>query len=298
MKLKHGESEKFRPFLEHFAPGHYAEEIQEELKKRFKAELSVEQIRSMLLRMGLKTGTRGQIRKDHAKQTMFFSDMVEFVKLHQYDYDNDRMLEELQKAFPHRVITRAALIRFRRKHNLVYRVCTQEMLEFMKENKFLPRQELADRVNEKFGRDISRHRMCALMSYYGLSTDLRKDTSKRRSKHQIGDLRMRHGHKGTMTYTEIMVGEKQWMPYQRYLYEQYHNVKLDKDMNIVFVDGDRKNFSKENLVAVPVKYMALLSYKGVWTTTRNKENLDLGITLAKLNMRLIELKKKQKELKK
>jgi hypothetical protein len=49
-----------------------------------------------------------------------------------------------------------------------------------------------------------------------------------------------------------------FVPKNRYLYEKYHNIKLDDiDDVIIFLDNDHTNFSKENLYLVKRKTHAL-----------------------------------------
>jgi hypothetical protein len=49
-----------------------------------------------------------------------------------------------------------------------------------------------------------------------------------------------------------------FVPKHRYLYEKYHNIKLDDiDDVIIFLDNDHTNFSKENLYLVKRKTHAL-----------------------------------------
>lgn len=299
-KLKHGELSKFKDFIEQYAPGHYAEEIAAEVKKRYGLEVTDNQVRIFLSNRGIKNGMQGKLRRDYAPQTMIPTEMANYIKDHQYDFDNDKMYEMIQKEFPSCVVTRAALIRFRRKYRCTYRILTDGMLEFCKQNKTIPRKELCALLKDKFGKEISRERLNALLSHYGITYDNRKNNSKRLTKHEVGDLRERRGHKGDSIYTEIMVSKcpNIWMPYQRYVYEQHHKVKLGKDMNVIFIDGNKKNFEINNLFAIPVKYMAIMANRGIWTSIRNQENLDVGLTLAKINMKLTELKKKRKELKK
>lgn len=56
--------------------------------------------------------------------------------------------------------------------------------------------------------------------------------------------------------------KKDWYPYGRYLYEQYHNTKLSKDMQVIHIDGDKSNYSVENLMAVTHKEHAILTANG------------------------------------
>lgn len=50
-------------------------------------------------------------------------------------------------------------------------------------------------------------------------------------------------------YVEVKVAEpNKWKLKQRILYEQYHNVTLRKDEVVLFLDGNRLNMDKDNLI--------------------------------------------------
>jgi len=59
----------------------------------------------------------------------------------------------------------------------------------------------------------------------------------------------------------------------RYLYEQYHNVKLKEDDCIVFLDGDHDNFSKENLYRISRKVHSLMSGHRLHGTKTDKKTV-------------------------
>lgn len=59
--------------------------------------------------------------------------------------------------------------------------------------------------------------------------------------------------------TLIKVATDKWMYKQRYLYEKYHNVKLTTDDFILFLDGDRNNFEKSNLVRVSCREASIIA---------------------------------------
>lgn len=60
-------------------------------------------------------------------------------------------------------------------------------------------------------------------------------------------------------YTEVKVAEpRKWMPKQRYIYEQYHGVKLNSNEVVIFLDGNKQNFDIDNLYML--KRSALVRY--------------------------------------
>jgi len=63
-------------------------------------------------------------------------------------------------------------------------------------------------------------------------------------------------------YLKIKVGTEYsssgWVRYHRYLYEQRHG-KLPKGYKIMFLDGNKQNYSDDNMIAVPASYFALMN---------------------------------------
>lgn len=53
-----------------------------------------------------------------------------------------------------------------------------------------------------------------------------------------------------------------WRLKQRYLYEQYHGRKLAGNEKVIFLDGDKNNFEKDNLVAINNSILAFMKCNG------------------------------------
>lgn len=79
----------------------------------------------------------------------------------------------------------------------------------------------------------------------------------------------------------IKINDKQWQYKQRYLYEKYHNTKLSDNEFVIFADGDKNNFSKENLIAVS-KDVAKTFYILTKGEIKNKQLTELGLKIAKI----------------
>lgn len=56
--------------------------------------------------------------------------------------------------------------------------------------------------------------------------------------------------------------KKDWYPYGRYLYEQYYNIKLPQEYQVIFLDGDCTNFDIKNLCPVNHREHAILTVNG------------------------------------
>ena len=78
-----------------------------------------------------------------------------------------------------------------------------------------------------------------------------------------------------------------WRRKSRVMYEKYHNCKLNDDEYILFLNQDRNDFSKENLIKSSNKEMAYLHNWG--TYSKNPELTKAGILSARL---MIKMKQK------
>ena len=72
------------------------------------------------------------------------------------------------------------------------------------------------------------------------------------------------------TYIKVNDTGKHSVDYKlksKYLYEKYHNVKTEKHDIIVFLDGDRKNYSKENLYRISRSILTYMAFHGLYKKT-------------------------------
>ena len=107
---------------------------------------------------------------------------------------------------------------------------------------------LYNAFNEKFNLNISEHKFRNLI-YTRMKLTLAEEGYKRSDYHEIGTEKTYDG----VVYIKVRDDLRHKANYQiksRYMYEQYHNVKLDKEQFVVFLDGDNTNFDKDNLFLV------------------------------------------------
>ena len=78
-----------------------------------------------------------------------------------------------------------------------------------------------------------------------------------------------------------------WRRKSRVMYEKYHNCKLKDDEYIVFLNQDRNDFSKENLIKTTQKEIAYLHNYD--TFSKNPKLTELGILSAKLMIKAKEI---------
>lgn len=72
----------------------------------------------------------------------------------------------------------------------------------------------------------------------------------------------------------VKVDKNKWVYKQRYIYEQYHNIKLKEDEYVIFLDGDRTNFNIDNLKLLTRQEA---SYLGVFKYDYDIKNVDKNI---------------------
>lgn len=101
-------------------------------------------------------------------------------------------------------------------------------------------------------------------------------------KHDIGTISM-HGDQKRIKLRDTGDDKQDWYPYTRYVYENYHNVKLPKNYQVICLDGNIENDSIDNLVAVNHQEHAILTaYK--WH--KKGEITRTGVECARLSILL------------
>ena len=82
----------------------------------------------------------------------------------------------------------------------------------------------------------------------------------------------------------VKVSKDKWMYKQRYIYEQYYDVKLTDDDFILFLDGDKRNFNITNLYKVTRYEAAHLGY--ICGKTNNQSVKKLSIQVARMMIKI------------
>lgn len=164
---------------------------------------------------------------------------------------------------------------------------TKEFEEFVRENASkYNREDLRQLVQKKynvviskdsFRRYLNRHKIKAL---YNIINNVRETY-----KLPVGT--ERETNEGT--FVKIAQPDV-WRRKTRVMYEQYHNCKLNDDDYIVFLNQDRNDFSKDNLIKSSRKEIAYLH--NCKTYSKNPKLTELGILSAKLM-----IKAKEREVK-
>jgi len=84
----------------------------------------------------------------------------------------------------------------------------------------------------------------------------------------------------------IKINEKQWVYKQRYIYEQHYG-KIPKGYKVVFLNGDKTDYSIENLAIAPNK--DVLFVYGQELNSKDAEVTKLGLQVARLINKTKEL---------
>lgn len=125
---------------------------------------------------------------------------------------------------------------------------TKEQMQFLAE--YRPKNDirsLAVLFNNKFKTNISGEKLGRVCRGNGFYCDLSLSVLNTTTK--IGDEKASGG-RGRFL---IKISETEKVFKHRFLYEKYHNVVLSTDDIIVFLDGDKTNYNKENLYRVSRK---------------------------------------------
>ena len=78
-------------------------------------------------------------------------------------------------------------------------------------------------------------------------------------------------------YTQVKVGPKKWELKQRVMYEKYHNAKLKPQDVVIFLNANKKDFSKENLYLIDRETQMYMAKNDLWS-----EDPELNKTAVKI----------------
>lgn len=183
---------------------------------------------------------------------------------------------------------------------------TKPQIKFIHEHyKGISSMELADMFNKEFGTDRAPESINAFKGHHGLKSGWNNHFKKgnipwnngtkgqgvsKKNKgsfkpKSIGSIRT---HKRT-GYKWIKTADG-WTPYMQYMYEKYHGVKIGDDEAIRLLDGDKNNYSKENLIKITKREAAFVNKNSYLFD--NAEMNQAGINIAKVKLKLKDLNSK------
>lgn len=117
---------------------------------------------------------------------------------------------------------------------------TKDKLEWLESQSFNDKRDLLKAFNEKYNANIKLDQLTHIAYLYNI---------------QIPDKQRIYKPQGSIMYTkhnipQVKIKDRVYMSMHRYLYEKYHDVKLNDNDMIVFLDGNKNNFDKENLYKI------------------------------------------------
>jgi hypothetical protein len=197
---------------------------------------------------------------------------------------------------------------------------TEEEVQFFKDyTKGHSQKEIQEEFIKRFGWNITIRQIKAKLNLLGLKTGTNNYFQKGHISHnkgkpmpddvkeklkpfkfKKGNLPPRHQEVGTETITskgfvKVKIAEPNiWKYKHKLMYEKYHNVELSNKDIVIFIDNDKSNFSKKNLVLVNKSIMLDIN-NNLNFHTDDVEIRKAVIALAKARY---ELKMKKQELRK
>lgn len=179
---------------------------------------------------------------------------------------------------------------------------TEEQVQFLQENCKMPRQELTDSFNKRFGTNKCLSTIKAVCNNHGLYTgrdgrftvessprwqkglsksDFKSHYSEesysrmtkkmlqmeQENRAQVGDTIIRHG----IPYIVVDdTSDRKWdnriVIKARHVWEQYHGKIQDNDM-VLHIDGDKMNCDIDNLILLPQRYKPFFRWHHWWDLT-------------------------------
>lgn len=164
---------------------------------------------------------------------------------------------------------------------------SDELIQFIKEYSlnYYP-QELSELVYKEFDLRISGDGLRRFMNRHNIDYKKKINWSKKKPK-PIGNEVIVDG------YIRIKVSNCVYKPKQRVLYEQHHKVKLKEDENVIFLDGDKNNFSIDNLMVIHNKEKHFMM--GSKLFSKDPQVTELGHQVAKLSTKIKEMEKSEEK---
>lgn len=127
--------------------------------------------------------------------------------------------------------------------------------------------EVRRAFEERFGTPISKGQVSLFRAEYDLQRRRGNRTAHRKNAVPVGTEKESKG------YVWVKVAElpskpqlkDNWVPKQKAVWERTRGLKLPDGFNVLFCDGDARNFAPANLKAVPRKLMGVMNGSGGWS---------------------------------
>ena len=173
------------------------------------------------------------------------------------------------------------------------------LIEIYTQNIHLPMNKIAEIYNNEFNTNYAQDSLEVVLH--------KKGFYKRDFGHHQGDTLVRTPlgsiKLNTYGYEMIKVShgtfskkrKDAWITKAQYMYEQYNNVKLKDDEFVIFLNGDNRNYDKDNLMIVKKSYRPWLCNQGFMNNEiRNPELLKTAIEICKAREMIKNIEGEQK----
>ena len=117
---------------------------------------------------------------------------------------------------------------------------TKDKLEWLQSQSFNDKRDLLKAFNEKYNANIKLDQLTHIAYLYNI---------------QVPDKQRVYKPQGSIMYSkhnipQVKIKDRVYKPMHRYLYEVYHDVTLNDNDMIIFLDGNKNNFDKKNLYKI------------------------------------------------
>lgn len=145
-------------------------------------------------------------------------------------------------------------------------------------------KEVTAEMNKKFEYQFTEMQVRAAIKRYGLKMGVPTRWQKGHVPHNKGAKGVSKANKGSYKkghipinaspigaermyqgYTQVKVSSQKWELKQRVMYEKYHNVKLKPQDVVIFLNRDKKDFSKENLYLIDRETQMYMAKNNLWS---------------------------------
>lgn len=227
------------------------------------------------------------MNKPKYKRHNYTEEEVEWLKDNVYGVRHEELTRRFNERFGtnvNRYNIRNMLIRRGIKNGLNQSDLTKEMKQFVFDNyEGISNQELADRLNAKFGTNFKATKFADFKWANGLRSGYRFEVENLRKKKHLEETLRQDG------YTYVKVNDE-WYPKQRYIYEKYKG-EIPEGYVVIFRDGNKQNFDLDNLMLADKKLLSRVAS----LMTDDKDLNETIILNGKLQIKIEELEKSYEE---
>lgn len=154
--------------------------------------------------------------------------------------------------------------------------------------------EVRRAFEERFGTPISKGQVSLFRAEYDLQRRRGNRAAHRKNAVPVGTEKESKG------YVWVKVAElpskpqlkDNWVPKQKAVWERTRGLKLPKGFNVLFCDGDARNFDPANLKAVPRKLMGVMNGSGGWS---DRATLEACAARAMLKCSMMDVRRRPRK---